>query len=278
MEKPFIGGEALTGGVLTRHQLRSRHTALYPGVYLPADAEITARLRAEAAWLWSRRRGILAGRSAAALHGAKWLDHRAPAELLHGNRHPPRGISTWADAIADDELTTIDGMVVTIPARTALDLARRNPLQRAVTEVDALTNATHLKVADVELLAERYRGRRGIRAARRALALVDPGAESPRETWLRLLVIRNGFPPPTTQIPVRDRHGVLVAVLDMGWEDVKVALDYDGAHHRGAIRFGRDIHRHDAVTELGWADIRVTSQDTEGGIVRRLQAAWARRM
>ncbi|MCZ8378116.1 hypothetical protein O6P37_04510 [Mycobacterium sp. CPCC 205372] len=278
METPFIGGEALTGGVLTRHQLRSRHTALYPGVYVHADAEVSARLRAEAAWLWSRRRGILAGRSAAALHGAKWLDPRAPAELLYGNRHPPRGISTWADAIADDELTTIDGMVVTTPVRTALDLARRNPLQRAVAEVDALANATHLKVADVELLAERYRGRRGIRAARRALALVDPGAESPRETWLRLLVIRNGFPPPTTQIPVRDRYGVLVAVLDMGWEDIKVALDYEGAHHRGPIRFNKDIHRHDAVTELGWTDIRVTSQDTEGGIICRLQAAWDRRM
>ncbi|MGA5463095.1 hypothetical protein [Mycobacterium sp. NPDC050041] len=278
MEKPFIGGEALTGGVLTRHQLRSRHTAVYPGVYLPADAEITARLRAEAAWLWSRRRGVLAGRSAAAMHGAKWLDSRVPAELLCGNRHPPRGIRTWADAVADDELTTIDGMAVTTPVRTALDLARRNPLQRAVTEVDALANATDLKVADVELLAERYRGHRGIRAARRALELVDPGAESPRETWLRLLVIRNGFPPPTTQIPVRDRHGVLVAVLDMGWEDIKVALDYEGAHHRGPIRFNKDIHRHDAVTELGWADIRVTSQDTEGGIVRRLQAAWARRV
>lgn len=278
MEKPFIGAEALTGGVLTRHQLRSRHTALYPGVYVLADAEVSARLRAEAAWLWSRRRGILAGRSAAALHGAKWLDPRAPAELLYGNRHPPRGMSTWADAIADDEWTTINGMAVTTPVRTALDLARRYPLQRAVAGVDALANATHLKVADVELFAERYRGHRGIRAARRALALVDPGAESPRETWLRLLVIRNAFPPPTTQIPVRDRYGVLVAVLDMGWEDIKVALDYEGAHHRNPVKFNKDIHRHDAVTELGWTDIRVTSQDTEGGIVCRLQAAWDRRM
>ncbi|MCV7171901.1 hypothetical protein H7I41_18460 [Mycobacterium manitobense] len=278
METPFIGGEALTGGVLTRHQLRSRHTALYPGVYVPADAEVSARLRAEAAWLWSRRRGILAGRSAAAMHGTKWLDPRAPAELLYGNRHPPRGMSTWADAIADDELTTIDGMVVTTPVRTALDLACRYPQGPAVAAIDALANATHLKVADVELLAGRYRGRRGIRAARRALALVDPGAESPRETWLRLLVVRNGFPPPTTQIPVRDRYGVLVAVLDMGWEDIKVALDYEGAHHRGPIRFNKDIHRHDAVTELGWTDIRVTCQDTEGGIICRLQAAWDRRM
>lgn len=67
-------------------------------------------------------------------------------------------------------------------------------------------------MADVELLAKRYHGRRGIRRARIALDLVDPGAESPRETWLRLLLIRAGFPPPQTQIPVYDEYGQLVAV------------------------------------------------------------------
>ena len=54
--------------------------------------------------------------------------------------------------------------------------------------------------ADVEVLAGRYRGRRGIRRVIGTIALVDAGAESPRETWLRLLLIRDGFPPPTTQI------------------------------------------------------------------------------
>lgn len=94
---------------------------------------------------------------------------------------------------------------------------------------------------------------------------------------MRLLVIRAGFPPPTTQIPVYDEYGQLVAVVDMGWDDLKIALDYEGSHHRGPDRFNKDIHRHDDVTELGWIDIRVTSRGTEGGIIRRLQAAWARR-
>ena len=71
---------------------------------------------------------------------------------------------------------------------------------------------------------------------------------------------------------------MLVAVVDMGWEDIKLALDYEGAHHRDPVRFNKDIRRHDDVTELGWIDIRVTSQDTEGGIVRRLAAAFARRI
>jgi very-short-patch-repair endonuclease len=76
---------------------------------------------------------------------------------------------------------------------------------------------------------------------------------------------------------VYDEYGVLVAVLDMGWEDIKLALDYEGDHHRSPIRFNKDIRRHDDVTELGWMDIRVTSRDTEGGIIARLTAEWRRR-
>jgi hypothetical protein len=274
MKTPFIGREALDSGLLSRHQLRSRYVAVYPGVYMPVDVQMTARQRASAAWLWSKRRGVLAGRSAAAVHRAKWLNDSAPAELIYANRHVPAGLRTWSDAIADDEMTVVDGMTTTTAARTALDLARRNPLDRAVAEIDALARATRLKLADVEVLAERYRTHPGIKRARTALDLVDPGAESPRETWLRLLVIRNGFPRPQTQIPVYDQYGALVAVPDLGWEDRKIGMDYEGEHHRGPVRFNKDIRRHDALTELGWIDIRVTSLDTEAGIIHRLRTAW----
>jgi hypothetical protein len=274
---PFIGSEAVAAGRLTPYQLRSRFVAVHHDVYVPRGADMSAVQRAKAAWLWSRRRGVLAGGSAAALHGARWVDARRPAELIHDNRYPPPGIRTWWDRVPDDEIEVVNGVRLTTPARTALDIACRNPERPAVAAIDALARATHLKAADVELLAERYRGRRGIRRARTTLPLVDPGAESPRETWLRLLVIRAGFPPPTTQIPVYGEYCELVAVLDMGWEDIKVALDYEGAHHRDPEKFNKDIRRHDDVTELGWIDIRVTSRDTEGGIIQRLRAAWGRR-
>ncbi len=110
------------------------------------------------------------------------------------------------------------------------------------------------------------------------LDLVDPGAESPQETWLRLVVIRNGFPRPQTQIPVYDEFGVLVAVFDLGWEHLKIAMDYEGEHHRiNRRRFNHDIRKAETVAELGWTDIRVTAEDTEGGVVRRLTAVWRRR-
>lgn len=276
--EPFIGSEALACGRLTRHALRSRYVAIHPDVYVARDDELSAVACAQAAWLWSRRRGVVAGRSASALHGAKWVENRAAAELLYDYRRPPKGIRAWSDCFDEDEIQVVAGMPVTTPTRTALDVACRYPVARAVAAIDALARATHLKVADVELLAERYRGRRGIRKARRSLNLVDAGAESPRETWLRLLLIRAGFPPPQTQIPVYDEYGQLVAVLDMGWEHLKLAVEYDGDQHWTDRRqFNKDIRRAEALTDLGWIDVRVTAEDTEGGVIGRVSAAWDRR-
>ncbi|MGF2946098.1 hypothetical protein [Mycobacterium sp. Lab-001] len=278
MGKAFIGSEAVVAGRVTPYALRSRFTAIHRGIYVPRDTQVTAALRAEAAWLWSRRRGVVAGCSASALHGAKWVDGNAPAELIYENRHAPPQIRTWSDRIEDDEVAVLREMPVTAPARTALDLASRYPLNRAIALIDALARATRLKTADVELLADRYKGRRGIRRALRALDLVDAGAESPRETWLRLVLIRAGFPRPRTQIPVHDQYGQLIAVLDMGWEDMKIAADYEGDHHRLDRRqFNHDIRRAEALAELGWIDVRVTVEDTAGGVVRRVSAAWDRR-
>ena len=72
----------------------------------------------------------------------------------------------------------------------------------AVAAIDALARATDLKMADVELLAVRYRGRRGIGRARTCSILSTQGAQSPKETWLRLVLVQAGLPRPQTQIPV----------------------------------------------------------------------------
>ncbi|OBJ24875.1 DUF559 domain-containing protein [Mycobacterium sp. 1245801.1] len=278
MREPFIGSEALATGTLTRYRLRSRFVALHPDVYVSPGTELTATTRACAAWLWSRRRGIVAGRSASALHGAKWVDHRAPAQLFYQHRRPPAGINTWSDSLADNEIRLIGDIPTTSPARTAFDIACRNPLRKAVAALDALARATKLDIAEVESLAGRYKGHRNVRRARRALTLVDAGAESPRETWLRLLLIDAGYPRPDTQIPVYGGFGELVAVLDMGWEEIKVAVEYDGDHHRTDRRqFNKDIRRAESVAELGWTVVRVTAEDTPGGVIARVAAAWARR-
>jgi hypothetical protein len=145
MGTPFIGSEALSSGSVTPYRLRSKYQAIHPDVYVPRGTEMTAATRARAAWLWSRREGVIAGQSAAALHRAKWVDDRRPAELIWRNRRPPRGVRVWSDVLAEDEVQLSNGIPVTTPARTALDIACRYPVGKAVAAIDALARATHSK-------------------------------------------------------------------------------------------------------------------------------------
>jgi hypothetical protein len=278
MQAPFIGSDAVAAGHLTPYQLRSRFVALHHDVYVPKAAELTPVLRAKACWLRSRRRGILAGFSASALHGARWIDPARPASIIDTNRRLAAGVQVWEERIDDDEVLLVDGMRVTTPARTALDLARRCPMDVAVAAIDALAQAAELKLPDVELLVDRYKGRRGMKNARATLELVDGGAQSPKETWLRLLLLRAGLPRPQTQIAVPNEWGWVEAYLDMGWEDLKLAVEYDGDQHRSDRRqYVKDIRRLEMLERKGWRVVRVVAEDHPRDIICRVRDALARR-
>lgn len=277
MGGPFVGSEAVAGGLLTRSQL-SRYTRLFRDVYVSPDTPVTAALRAKAGWLWAKRQGVVAGFAAAALHGSKWVDDTTTVELIHENRHRLPGLSTRGDRIGEDEIVVFDGIPVTSPTRTALDLGCWYPTTSGVAAIDSLARATDIKVADVELLAQRYPGRRGIARARLAISLFDPGAQSPKETWLRLVLVQAGLPRPQTQIPVFDEFGSAIAYLDMGWEDVKVAVEYDGDQHRSdRSQYNWDIRRLERLQHLGWILIRVVAGDRPADIVRRVRTALSTR-
>ncbi|SOX56240.1 DUF559 domain-containing protein, partial [Mycobacterium ahvazicum] len=276
---PFIGSEAVAAGLLSKSQLETRYLRLFRGVYIDRDADITVAVRAEAGWLWTGRRGVVAGFSAAALHGSKWVDDRRAVELIHDNHHCPAGIQLHRDVVEADEIEMIDGLAVTSPTRTALDLGCWHPTTTAVAGIDALAGATEIKAADVELLARRYGGRRGIARARRAADLFDGGAQSPKESWLRIVLIEAGLPRPQTQIPVLDECGSAFAYLDMGWEELKVAVEYDGDQHRSDRRqYSWDIRRLETLERLGWIVVRIVAGDRPGDIVRRVRAARADRV
>jgi hypothetical protein len=185
-------------------------------------------VKAQAAYLWSRRRSVITGRAAAAPHGAKWVDDTEPVELIWTNNHQPTGILTRRERIACDEILVAEGLPVATPVRTAFDLGRHLAREKAVAHLDALASATGISTHDVTLLAERYAGARGNRGLRDSIDLMDAGAQSPKETWLRLLLIDAGYPRPQTQIPATDDWGMEFAFLDMGWPDVKIAVEYDG--------------------------------------------------
>jgi hypothetical protein len=273
----FRGSEAVGQGRLSPYQLRTGFRAIYPDVYLADYAAPSLRRRSRAAWLWSGRRGVLAGLAAAALHGANWIDDDESIELIWRNPHSPVGVITRNQRIEADEVTRAAGLPVTTLARTAFDLARQLPIAEAVARLDALMRATPFAAEDVLLLAKRYPGARGLRGLRAALPLVDPGAASPKETWLRLLLIHAGLPVPTTQIPVHE-NWQLVGLLDMGWENYQVAAEYDGDQHRTDRRqYVRDQRRLRKLAELGWIVIRVIAEDRPELVVRRVRAALVRR-
>lgn len=256
---PFLGTEAVAAGLFTRRTLASRNVMLHQNVYLPREVELTAENRAIAAWLWSGRRATVAGLSAAALHGSKWIDAALPAELIRPVPCKVNGIVIHRDKLDEREACIVDGVAATTPARTAFDLGRRGTLTQAVMRLDALANATDLKPADIHDLLPRHRGARGLPQLRKAIDLMDGGAESPQETRTRLLLVASKLPRPETQIVVCDEFGNFVGRVDMGYRTWKVAIEYDGPQHWAtSADHARTIERIADLEAQGWIVIRLS--------------------
>jgi very-short-patch-repair endonuclease len=271
-DRPFIGSEALEAGVLRKYELRTRYQAVFPDVYLASGVTPDLRQRAVAAWLWSHREGVIAGLTASAVHGANWIGDDPPIELIWPNARRPRGLRTFDFCLLSNEFTEMDGMRVTTVGRTAFDIGRRGKVDDAVARLDALGNATRFEVDDVLAIAAHHPGARGLRRLATALDLYDSGAESPKETWLRLMLIDEGFPRPQTQIPVLGPDGYPLYYLDMGWEDMMLAVEYDGVQH--ADQLGYDIVRNEYIAGVGWTTIRVAAGHRRPDIVSRVHRAW----
>lgn len=257
---PFVGTEALAAGQVTRRTLRSQHEMIYRNVYLRKDQQLSAATRAMAAWLWSGRNATLAGLSAAAWHGSRWVDPWRPAELNRSEACATAGIVIHREALLADESCVVRGVAATTPARTAFDLGRRAGLTAAVIHVDALANVTGLTPAEVRAVAERHPGARGLVQLRQVVELMDDGAESPQESRTRLLLIRSGLRQPETQIVVNDEFGYPFARIDMGWTEWKVGVEFDGAQHwTDPAQRTADIDRYAELAVRGWVIIRVSA-------------------
>ncbi|MGV0740496.1 hypothetical protein ABQF35_29475 [Mycobacterium syngnathidarum] len=268
----LIGSEALANGVVTRNDLRYHYRRIFPDVYV--RGEPTLRDRTIGAWLWSGRRAVIAGVAASALHGAAYVDADIPIELIWRNGRPPRGLVVRNETLADDEIKHVVGLPVTTTARTVFDLARHLPRDEAVARIDALAWTRQVTIDDVTPLIERYPRARGIRALKVALPLVDAGADSPRETWLRLQLTDAGMPPEQTQIMVIEGRGRIVAILDMGWERFGVGVNYDGIFHQSdRKRYVQDQKTLRKLEAMGWIVVRVIAEDNITDVLERVEFA-----
>jgi len=276
MGEVFLGREAMGDG-LPRHELRRWYRPMFRGVYAPKGARLTLPDRAVGAWLTSNRTGVITGVAASALHGAEWVDDAEPIEILVDERRRQAGLIVRMDRVADDEISILDGLPVTTEARTAFDLGRYQKRSAAIARLDAMMRAAPFSADAVSMLMGRYGPVRGVRQLRELLPLVDPGAASPKESWLRLLLIDNGFPIPETQIPVFDGD-VPFAYLDMGWRHLQLAVEYDGEQHRtDRPQYVKDMRRLPRIAKRGWEVIRVIAEDRESEILGAVYEAWLRR-
>ncbi|KUH82795.1 MULTISPECIES: DUF559 domain-containing protein [unclassified Mycobacterium] len=273
MTEIFIGSEAVAAGRLTRHELKRWYRPVFRGVYVPKDVEFSLRDRAIAAWLASRRKGVIAGVAASALHGAPWVDPSQPIELVGVRIRPQPGLIPRADDVDVDEVTRIGGLPVTSRVRTAFDMGRRLHRTEALGRLDALMWNQRYDIDEVAQLGQRHRHAPGLNRLYELLPLVDGGAASIPESRIRLWLHDAGLPRPETQIPVIVGHRPQ-AWLDMGWREYKVAVEYDGDHHRKNRRqYVKDIARLRMLEALGWIVIRVIAEDKPEDVIARVEAA-----
>ena len=262
----------------TRLLRRGELSRLRPGAYLPAAASVDGahrhRLLITATLGALRRPAVVSHQSAAVLLGFPlWgVDLRR----VHVTRRPPssseagKHLRCHVAGLPDDDVVTVDGMPVTGPVRTALDLTRTIELEPAVVALDAALRLQLVRQNDLDGRLSDLAGRPGSRTAGRAVRLADGRSESVGESRSRVLLHRLGLAPSTLQPPVRTASGRILGRADFGWEQERVLGEFDGRVKYGKLlRLGQDPgdvvfaekRREDARRDEDWGVVRWTWAD-----------------
>lgn len=266
---------ALQHGVVARRQLlalgigsdviqdrreNGRLHSIHRGVYAVGHAVLSQRGRWLAAVLAAGPGAVLSHRSAAELH--RMLEQRGGAVHVTIGRARPqrRGIRLHGDRLQPDEVVTLDGIPVTSPARTLLDLAataRPQSVERA------FHGAEYLKLTSpvpLPALMVRHPARRGAPLLRQ---LVGRGGRHRTRTEMEADFLafcdERELPRPDEMNVCREIHGRLI-VADGVYLDARLIVELDGGSHRTNRRFDDDRARDRANLADGWPTVRVTSR------------------
>lgn len=251
---------------LSRSRLRAlrrarRIRSVFRGVLVDARMPDTRELRCLALALVLPPHGVICGCSAA---WAFKIDAFQPKDRFlltpqcmvpHGtSRSRYAGVTCIEGFLPDSDITVLNGVPITIPERTTVDLMRRLFRPSALSVADAMVRAELVAVEDLARRIGRLKGYPGIRQARDLVLLIDPRAESPGESWLRLRLVDAGFPHPHPQYEVIDHRGRVIARLDLAYPDLQLAMEYDGkAYHSHDADQKHDEERRDLLTDAyGW--------------------------
>ncbi|PFG19925.1 hypothetical protein [Serinibacter salmoneus] len=215
--------------------------------------------------------GVLFSHQTAVLLLGGWL--LWPALPVHVRQCTPISSQLRRDAqlrrhlgpVQESEIRAHDDVLVTSPELTLIDCARTSPFLEAVVAADSLARLGADRERAATIL-EACAGGRGVVQARRVLATIDGVPESPGESAVRGIAVDKGLPAPRPQVRIRTSLGV--KELDLGWEDRRAGIEFDGAvKYRNLTaqevtrRIQADMARHEAITAQGWTVLRVRWDD-----------------
>ncbi|MDX2356935.1 type IV toxin-antitoxin system AbiEi family antitoxin [Dietzia sp. PP-33] len=278
--RPFRATHALAEGLVTRHSLGTGFIMVVPGVYATRGTELTGWDRIRAVWLWAPADAVIGGWAAAYLHGERWYSgdraHGAVDVLTGLEPRIPAGVRERRirRPLTDPDIDVVNGVRITTPARTAVDVARwARGADRTVAMIDSVCNATGTDLTAVAAAAGRMPGQHGVSRVVRLLPSCDPRADSPPESMLRLAITRSDLPNPTPQLRIHDADGRRVATADLGYEREKVAIFYDGEVHVDPEQWRWDIRVNARLAFLGWQVVRVVGGMDQDEVLRDVGAA-----
>lgn len=237
--QPFLGSECGDIG-LTTSALRSllaarRVRRMLRGVYVDAASPDTRALRAAALHLVKPPDATFYGPTVAFLFGVDAFPPKDRFNFVpqcmvrhHDARCTKALVQCREGYLPEADLMEVEGLLVTTPIRTTVDMLRSLWRPHALAAADAMAHAGLVTQPEVRAYIAPMRKYPGIIQARSLSTMIDPQAESPGESWQRLRLIDAGFPVPLSQIALYDRSGRVIAVLDNGYEELKVGMDYDG--------------------------------------------------
>ena len=273
----FVASQAIADGMLTRKQLRERsYRRLVHGVYADPTLPVDHRLTCRAVALLLPDGAAIGGHSAAAWHGAPFAGVHDPVTVVcppHVEWKGPRGVRVHRSRTPFDVVADPDFVPVTTALRTAWDIATLEPLGTAVAALDAMVRAGEVRAEELAARTLSGAGQWGVAKARRAFELVDPPAESPPESRVRVALVLAGISPVPQFDVVED--GVWLGRADLAFPATKIAIEYEGAYHFEDGQILRDDERYARLRAAGWTVIRLSAADLRdlGAVVDRVRAA-----
>ena len=192
--------------------------------------------------------GVLSHHTAADLWGVR--PHAGPVHVTVTGRQPRSRPDLRIHRSLSLDAAVKDGLPLTTPARTLLDLAthlRQHELDRATEQVQILGLATQDEIA-AELTS-----RRGVRALLAALHDEPTLTRSEAERRLLDLIRQARLPRPETNVTVAGCE------VDLLWRTQRLVVEVDGyAFHSGRAAFERDRRRDAALQAAGFRVVRFT--------------------